>query len=309
MNCEVLYRRATDTDAGAIASLFRTTRQTCMPYLPVLHTADEDVEFLSRHVFVHDTVWVAESAGRIVGFCAFGNAWLNHLYIDKDFQRSGIGSKLLAIAARENDTLTLWVFQQNLSAIRFYESHGFRPIRMTDGAENEEQVPDALYRRILDVSLRYIDDKTLDELLAVAMSEAAPEEVMPPVPGPAGWNDVRQAAFRRFYEDRRNGLTGPYAEVMLAIVDGSRVVGSGRLKRLDPATCETGMWLARSARRRGIGSKALLALKQRAAAEGATRMIARTTQGNTAAIGAVRNSGAEVSEPNEDGHVRVEFQL
>jgi hypothetical protein len=52
-----------------------------------------------------------------------------------------------------------------------------------------------------------------------------------------------------------------------------------------------------------------LALKQRAAAEGATRVVARTTQGNTAAIGALRNSGAEISEPDEHGQIRAEFQL
>lgn len=61
--------------------------------------------------------------------------------------RAGIGSELLRIALRETEALRLWVFQQNAAAIAFYESHGFRLVRMTDGSENEEQVPDALYER------------------------------------------------------------------------------------------------------------------------------------------------------------------
>ena len=31
-------------------------------------------------------------------------------------------------------------------ALRFYEARGFRPVRFTDGADNEEQMPDVRYR-------------------------------------------------------------------------------------------------------------------------------------------------------------------
>ena len=41
--------------------------------------------------------------------------------------------------------LQLWVFQKNTGAIRFYERHGFRLVKLTDGAENMEREPDALY--------------------------------------------------------------------------------------------------------------------------------------------------------------------
>jgi ribosomal protein S18 acetylase RimI-like enzyme len=118
-----------------------------LPYLPVLHTPAEDLEFFSGQVLRADTVWVAECASAIVGFCAFGNGWLNHLYVMPSVHRAGIGSELLRIALRETEALRLWVFQQNAAAIAFYESHGFRLVRMTDGSENEEQVPDALYER------------------------------------------------------------------------------------------------------------------------------------------------------------------
>jgi ribosomal protein S18 acetylase RimI-like enzyme len=118
-----------------------------LPYLPVLHTPAEDLEFFSGQVLRSDTVWVAECASGIVGFCAFGNGWLNHLYVMPSVHRAGIGSELLRIALRETEALRLWVFQQNAAAIAFYESHGFRLVRMTDGSENEEQVPDALYER------------------------------------------------------------------------------------------------------------------------------------------------------------------
>ena len=42
--------------------------------------------------------------------------------------------------------LSLWTFQQNLRARRFYETHGFTIVVETDGQDNEEKLPDVLYR-------------------------------------------------------------------------------------------------------------------------------------------------------------------
>ena len=39
----------------------------------------------------------------------------------------------------------LWAFRDNGLARRFYEAHGCRPVRQTDGADDEEHMPDALY--------------------------------------------------------------------------------------------------------------------------------------------------------------------
>ena len=58
----------------------------------------------------------------------------------------GIGSALLERAkARMPGGFRLWVFQANTGARRFYERNGLRVVRLTDGSENEEETPDALY--------------------------------------------------------------------------------------------------------------------------------------------------------------------
>ena len=58
----------------------------------------------------------------------------------------GIGSALLDRAkTRRPDGFSLWTFQQNDGARRFYERHWLRVIRLTDGQENEEKTPAALY--------------------------------------------------------------------------------------------------------------------------------------------------------------------
>ena len=58
----------------------------------------------------------------------------------------GVGSSLLGRAKElRPQGLYLWVFQKNTGAIRFYERHGFRLVKLTDGAENMEREPDARY--------------------------------------------------------------------------------------------------------------------------------------------------------------------
>lgn len=58
----------------------------------------------------------------------------------------GVGAALLTVAKeRRPRGVQLWVFQRNVGARRFYERHGFTLVRLTDGQDNEERVPDALY--------------------------------------------------------------------------------------------------------------------------------------------------------------------
>ncbi len=67
---EVRLRVAVPADAPAIAEVFTRSFRNNLPYLPVLHTPDEDRAFISGSVLAKDTVWVAEANG-IVGFIAW----------------------------------------------------------------------------------------------------------------------------------------------------------------------------------------------------------------------------------------------
>ncbi|MEJ0074726.1 MAG: GNAT family N-acetyltransferase [Alphaproteobacteria bacterium] len=126
-----------------MATLFRAVQRACLPYLPDLHTAEEDIGFFRDHVFVECEVWVAQGDA-IDGFIAFRPGWVDHLYVRPDCQRRGLGKVLLAVAMKNNASLRLWVFQRNTPAIRFYGSRGFREIERTDGSRNEEREPDVL---------------------------------------------------------------------------------------------------------------------------------------------------------------------
>jgi len=133
-----------DMDQAAVVQ--RQSRDLALPWIAVLHTPEEDRWHFREHVFETCQLWGNFEASQLIGFIAFRERWIDHLYILPSSQRRGIGTALLQVAQELKQELNLWTFQRNLAARRFYERHGFLLIDETDGARNEEKEPDALYR-------------------------------------------------------------------------------------------------------------------------------------------------------------------
>jgi putative acetyltransferase len=144
MNPTASIRRAALDEASEVARLYRLVVKACLPYLPDLHTPEEDLWFFRNRFFPEHQVWVYDD-GAIKGYCGFREGLVGHLYISPEIQGQGVGSKLLRKAMETYSPLRLWVFQRNAPAIRFYKKHGFRLLETTDGSSNEEKEPDALY--------------------------------------------------------------------------------------------------------------------------------------------------------------------
>ena len=131
--------------ADAIADAFIPSFES-LTFLPMLHTHEEHRAHIRERLLGEQEVWVAEQDGSIAGFAALTDDMLTNLYVHPDRQGSGAGGALLAKAKeRRPDGFTFWVFQQNTRARRFYERHGCRLVRLSDGSGSEEKVPDALY--------------------------------------------------------------------------------------------------------------------------------------------------------------------
>jgi GNAT superfamily N-acetyltransferase len=140
-------REARPEDAAAIAALHLAARREAMPYLRELHSDAEVRAWMSDTLLPNAEVWVAEVAGRAVGYLALVGDSLDHLYVGPLHQGRGVGSLLLAKAkALRPEGLRLFAFQKNHRARAFYEARGFAPVRFSDGAGNEEKEPDVLYR-------------------------------------------------------------------------------------------------------------------------------------------------------------------
>jgi GNAT superfamily N-acetyltransferase len=140
-----VIRRARREESDAIAELYERS-YTTLAFLPRLHTLDEYKASMARHV-ADDDVWVWDEAGTVVGFMIMRHGdELFLMYVEPSETGRGIGSALLEHAKRERPNgFTLWAFQENDSARRFYERHGLCAIAFGDGAGNEEGVPDVQY--------------------------------------------------------------------------------------------------------------------------------------------------------------------
>ena len=124
---QVCYRRGTAADVAAMHALdvicfeepFRFSLRAMRRFALALHAS----------------VWLAEAGGQLAGFVIVeaneGAGYVVTLDVAPEWRRSGVAGELMKLA-QENligagvRTLMLHVFEENASAVRFYEKAGFR---------------------------------------------------------------------------------------------------------------------------------------------------------------------------------------
>lgn len=148
------YRTATKEDAGSVAVLHAENWR--LNYRGILndhyldHEVKEDRQKVWNARLEHDNPYMylilAEEAGELVGFgCLFledderYGALLDNLHVSHLHSGKGIGTKLMALLAKEilrragRRDMYLWVLRDNDAAIRFYERlHAQRKEQLTE---------------------------------------------------------------------------------------------------------------------------------------------------------------------------------
>ena len=139
-------RDATAQDANAIAEVYYASFRL-LTFLPMLHTLESYRWYVAKRMLKEWAVTVAEDDSGIVSFLGLRGEEVGHFYTRPDRIGRGAGTRLIEAAKSSGVVaLELWCFQANTRARRFYEARGFRAIRFTDGAHNEEKTPDVRYR-------------------------------------------------------------------------------------------------------------------------------------------------------------------
>ncbi|HSP74074.1 MAG TPA: GNAT family N-acetyltransferase, partial [Gaiellaceae bacterium] len=101
---------------------------------------EHEQDWLDR-VFAGE-VWLAGDDA----FMAVSDDVLEYIYVHPAAQGRFVGTALLAVAKqRRPEGFELWVFQHLERTRRFYERRGLALVRLTDGSDNLERLPDALY--------------------------------------------------------------------------------------------------------------------------------------------------------------------
>ena len=143
-------RPAVPADSARIAQILIDVRSSFMPYAPLVHSPREVRSWVGGLLTSSRGIVVAELGGDVVGVMVVERevscSWIMQMAVDPAHVGRGIGSALLRQALLDcRSPIRLYTFQANAGARRFYERHGFRIVRLSDGRENEERCPDVLY--------------------------------------------------------------------------------------------------------------------------------------------------------------------
>lgn len=144
-------RKAALGDARGVADVYLASRQQHVAFAPLARSEADVRTWIADKLIPSGGVYVIEKSGVVAGMIAMavrqGESWIDHLYVMPALTGRGLGSSLIELAKQKLEApIFAWTFQQNQGAARFYERHGFRRAKMTDGSSNEERCPDVLYR-------------------------------------------------------------------------------------------------------------------------------------------------------------------
>jgi GNAT superfamily N-acetyltransferase len=109
-------------------------------WMPRIHTLAEDFAFC-QNLLKTTEVWVADTSDGL-GFVARHGDSIDALYLAPDLRRKSWGTGLLDAVRQDRTALSLWTFQANETALRFYEANSFHISDVTLGEGNAEKLPD-----------------------------------------------------------------------------------------------------------------------------------------------------------------------
>ncbi|HWK24680.1 MAG TPA: GNAT family N-acetyltransferase [Ureibacillus sp.] len=132
------------TFAEQTVSMWRQTKERAIGQKEK-HSLENHIYFLNNILpEQYEIEVVLNDDDQVVGMIAYNESEISQLYIHIDYQGFGIGQRLLDKAKEQSSgRLTLYTFEVNENARRFYEKNGFKII--SRGHENEENLPDILY--------------------------------------------------------------------------------------------------------------------------------------------------------------------
>ncbi|VXC96520.1 GNAT family N-acetyltransferase [Enterobacterales bacterium 8AC] len=124
-----------ETDRLFLRVLYLAARRSAFTWRDTRHYQLEDFDRATRG----EEIWVAEEAGKLLGFVAIYRAdnFIHHLYVDPYLPPQGVGSALLHTAERTFTSAgSLKCLVKNQKARAFYHKHGWQNI--ATGCDGDE---------------------------------------------------------------------------------------------------------------------------------------------------------------------------
>ena len=141
-------RRLEHDEMAATSQVYRKIFDETFPWLLGRHTPEEDRGHFEGEVYDNSNLYGVHEDQALMGFIGLKPGWVEKLYILPQHQGRGLGRQLLEFAKARDTELSLWTFERNRLARRFYEASGFTEI--------EEFFPDEEARASGRLMVRYV---------------------------------------------------------------------------------------------------------------------------------------------------------
>lgn len=87
---------------------------------------EDNVEFVEKELPKADIYIATDENEKIIGFLGILEGYIAGLFVSFDYQRQGIGNRLIERAKADFEELSLTVYEKNKQAINFYTKEGFK---------------------------------------------------------------------------------------------------------------------------------------------------------------------------------------
>jgi len=124
---EYEFRKGLASDGMACARILHAWGAET-PWMVPFYDLEPLAEFWAE-LLTKDFGYVAHDQGRVVGFCSREDDNVSGLFILKEARGCGVGKRLLDLAKADRDWITVWAYEANTGARKFYHREGLVEIK------------------------------------------------------------------------------------------------------------------------------------------------------------------------------------
>jgi len=134
-----IVRQYIEADLNGVLSSWENASKIAHPFLTD-EFMDKERYNIPNVYLPNADAWVADDNGTVVGFIALIGSEVGAIFVEPEFQGTGIGRSLMNKARELHDNLEVDVFQANSIGRKFYSSYGFQPLLEKNHEETGNKV-------------------------------------------------------------------------------------------------------------------------------------------------------------------------
>lgn len=112
-----------DRDLEQLAQIWLNGNLQAHSFIPAQYWKNQFVNI--KKMLPEANIFVYRNNETIVGFLGELDGYIAGLFVDMNYRKQGVGSRLINYLKQINDKLTLSVYVDNINAVNFYENKDF----------------------------------------------------------------------------------------------------------------------------------------------------------------------------------------